>query len=98
MKNPEKIIIKGVIFSLVFCFQTQQASYGKTIANFRRDFAPCSNSRTKPMRKKGNGQLPSSLNTVSTFVWKDFPTIFFQKCVSHSGPGEGGKMWQLVSL
>lgn len=32
--------------------------------------------------RKENRLLPSCLNIVSTFVWKDFPIIFFQKCVS----------------
>lgn len=51
------------------------------------------------MSKKENGQfLPSCLNTVSTFVWKDFPTTFFQKCVNQSGLGEGGKIRQVGSL
>ena len=60
------------------------------------------------MRKKGSGaggggegnreHLPSSLNTVSTFVWRDFPIIFFQECVNQSNLGEGGKIWQQGSL
>lgn len=49
------------------------------------------NCRTKPMSEKGNGQPPSWLSTVSTFVWKDFPTIFFQKCVNQSGLGRVGR-------
>jgi hypothetical protein len=46
--------------------------------------------------RKGNGQLlPSCLNTVSTFVWKDFPTIFFQKMCQRGLRGGGSKVEQL---
>lgn len=60
-------------------------------SDWSKDLLHVQNCRTKPMSETGNMQPPSWLSTVSTFVWKDFPTIFFQKCVNQSGLGRVGR-------
>lgn len=91
MKYPEKKkrIIKGrYIFSLSSSIKRTKLSVVKPSQGSKEILLLVQNSRTKKMENF----FLHCFNTVSTFVWKDFPTVFFQKCVSQNGLREGGKM------
>lgn len=79
MKYPEKnsnkrevYLFFGLLLSSIPSLSVVKPSQGS-----KEILLLVQNSRTKGM----DNFFLHCLNTVSTFVWKDFPTTFFQKCV-----------------